>query len=183
MNSALKMILRGAAIAAAYVLLTYLLPVLAFGEIQLRIAEALTITPFFWVEAIPGLTIGCLISNILWSPFGLVDWVLGSIATLIAAMLTYWLRKTKNIWIAAIPPVIVNAVIVGFYVSVLLGFTNSSNILSGEGIFKILFENFKLNSYLLAVLWIGLGESITVYALGVPFGIALQKTGATDEFH
>lgn len=180
MNTALKMILRGSAIAAAYVLLTALLPVLAFGPIQLRVAEALTIMPFFWVEAIPGLAIGCLLSNVLWSPFGLVDWVLGTLATLIAAMLTYWLRKTKNIWIAAIPPVVINTLVVGFYVSVLVGFFDLGMPSGGSG-FTVLFENFKLTAYLATALWIGLGEGIAVYALGVPFGIALQKMGATDE--
>ncbi len=180
MNTALKMILRGSAIAAAYVLLTAPLTVLAFGQIQLRVAEALTIMPFFWVEAIPGLAIGCLLSNILWSPFGLVDWVLGTLATLIAAILTYWLRRTKNIWIAAIPPVVVNALVVGFYISVLAGFLDLG-LPTGGGAFTALFENFKLTAYLVTALWISLGEGVAVYALGVPFGIALQKMGATNE--
>ena len=106
-------IAQAAMIAALYVVLTYFINAfnLASGAIQVRISEALTILPVFTPAAIPGLFIGCLLSNTL---TGCVIWdiVFGSMATLIAAVGTYLLRNTKFIF--TLPPVIANAVIVPF---------------------------------------------------------------------
>ncbi len=106
-------ICQGAMIAAVYVVLTYVANALglANGAIQIRFSEALCILPIFTPAAIPGLFVGCLLSNIL---TGCVIWdiVFGSIATLLGAIGTYLLRKTKFIF--TLPPVISNAVIVPF---------------------------------------------------------------------
>ena len=93
------------------------LPFLSYGSIQLRISEALTILPLFFPEAVVGLFIGCLISNILGN--GILDIVFGSLATLIAGILTYIVGKTvKNttlkFLLGAFPPVIINAIVVPF---------------------------------------------------------------------
>ena len=108
-----KTMTQAALIAALYVVLTFVANAmgLASGAIQIRLSEALTILPCFTPAAIPGLFIGCLISNIL---VGSVIWdiVFGSLATLIGAIGTHYLRKRK--WLSPLPPIISNAVIVPF---------------------------------------------------------------------
>lgn len=99
-------------IAAIYVALTYMFAPFSFGEIQIRIAEALTILPIFTPAAIPGLFIGCLIGNILGGAI-LPDIIFGSLATLLGALFTYQLRN-KSPLLAPIPPITANIIIVPF---------------------------------------------------------------------
>lgn len=107
-------IAQAAIIAAMYVALTMLSNAvgLASGVIQVRISEALCILPFFTPVAIPGLFVGCLISNIL---AGGVIWdvIFGSLATLIGAVGTYLLRRV-SMWLAPVPPIVSNMLIVPF---------------------------------------------------------------------
>ena len=103
---------HAAMIAAIYVVLTYVFAPFSFGEVQIRIAEALTILPVFTPAAIPGLFIGCLVGNILGGAI-LPDIIFGSIATLIGAIFTYLLRD-KNKVLAVLPPIISNTIIVPF---------------------------------------------------------------------
>lgn len=103
---------QGAMIAAIYVVLTLVFAPFSYGEVQVRISEALTILPLFTPAAIPGLFVGCLISNILGGCV-LPDIVFGSLATLIGAIGTYMLRK-QNKFLAPLPPIIANALIVPF---------------------------------------------------------------------
>lgn len=103
---------QAAMIAAIYVVLTYIFAPFSFGEVQVRIAEALTILPVFTPAAIPGLFIGCLIGNILGGAI-LPDIVMGSIATLIGAFFTYQLRDKKS-FLAPVPPITANVIIVPF---------------------------------------------------------------------
>lgn len=104
---------QAAMIAALYVVLTFIAN--AFGlanyAIQIRFSEALTILPYFTPAAIPGLFIGCLLSNIL-TGCALLDIVFGSIATLIGAVFVYAIRKYK--WLTPLPPIISNAIIIPF---------------------------------------------------------------------
>ncbi len=108
MKSTTKSLVKIAVIAALYAAVTLSLPMLSYGGLQFRVSEALTILPFFFWEAIPGLFIGCIIANI---PMGPMDMVLGSAATLVAAVLTYSLRKAPKAF-GFLPPVIVNALVV-----------------------------------------------------------------------
>lgn len=108
-KNAIRSICLSAMIAAAYAALTMALPMLSYGPVQLRFSEALTVLPFFFPEAIPGLFLGCAIANLL-SAFGIVDVVFGSLATLLAAL---WTARLKNPWLAPLPPVICNMVIIG----------------------------------------------------------------------
>ena len=103
----------GAVIAALYVVLTYLsnLLVIASGVIQVRLSEILTVMPIFTPAAIPGLFVGCLFANIL-TGCALWDIVFGSLATLLGAIGTYFLRR-HNV-LALVPPILSNAVIVPF---------------------------------------------------------------------
>ncbi|MBR7017147.1 MAG: QueT transporter family protein [Lachnospiraceae bacterium] len=102
-------ITHAAAIAAIYVVLTLIFAPISYGEVQVRISEALTILPFFTPAAIPGLFIGCLIANFLGGSI-ILDVIFGSIATLIGAAGTYLLRNNR--WLTPLPPIISNTIIV-----------------------------------------------------------------------
>ena len=88
----------GAVIAALYTVLTLALPVLSFGPIQFRLAEGMTVLAWLCPEAIPGLTLGCFLSNLIGSPYAL-DWIMGTLATLIAAL---WTAHVPKRWMAPI---------------------------------------------------------------------------------
>lgn len=111
-NKKILFITQGAVIAALYVVLTYLAHLLGLdsGVIQVRFSEALTILPAFTPAAIPGLFIGCVVSNLI---NGAVIWdvIFGSLATLLGAIFTYMLRK-KSKWLAPLPPIIANTLII-----------------------------------------------------------------------
>ena len=128
-NKKVLLIVQAALIAAIYVVLTYFISAfnLASGAIQVRISEALTILPVFTPAAIPGLFIGCLLSNLLTGCMPL-DVVFGSLATLIGACGTYALRKNK--WLAPLPPIIANTLIVPFVLRFAYG---------SEGVFAMFF--------------------------------------------
>lgn len=104
-------ITQAAMIAAIYVVLTVVFAPFGFGEVQVRIAEALTILAYFTPAAIPGLFIGCIIGNALGGAI-LIDVIFGSIATLIGAIFSYLLRKNK--YLVPLPPILANTIIVPF---------------------------------------------------------------------
>ena len=116
---------QSAAIAALYVVLTLFANALGLANysIQVRFSEALTILPVFIPAAIPGLFIGCLLSNIL---TGCILWdiILGPVATLLGALGTYLLRR-KPKWIATIPPILSNTLIIPFVLSFAYKFEGS----------------------------------------------------------
>ena len=111
MNKKTAMMCQAAMIAAIYVVLTVFVNAfgLANGAIQIRISEALCILPIFTPAAIPGLFVGCLISNTA-TGCAVFDIIFGSLETLIGAIGTYYLRKTKFIF--TLPPVLANTVVV-----------------------------------------------------------------------
>ena len=124
-----------------YAELTLVLAPISYGPVQFRISEALTLLPYFIPEAVPGLFAGCFFANFL-GGYGLPDMIFGSIATLIAAVLT---RKSKNIYFAALWPVIANMLVIGVMLHVLLNVP-----LVGTCIY------------------VGLGEAGACYVVGVP---------------
>ncbi|MCE5343651.1 MAG: QueT transporter family protein [Eubacteriales bacterium] len=140
-----------AIIAALYAAITLLFAPISYGPVQFRVSEALTMLPVFFPQAIPGLTLGCLIANLLGSatPW---DIVFGTLATLLAALFTRRLRK--NLWVAAAAPVAFNAVIIGL----VLHFTLAD---------ALLFPT---------MLSVGLGEAVVLYALGIPMILALRRS-------
>ena len=103
-----------AVIGALYAALTLLLAPISYGPIQLRLSEALTLLPMLLPQAVPGLFVGCLIANLYTGM--LTDIIFGSLATLLAAVGTYLLRKKPIL--AAACPVVSNGVIVGLVLSV-----------------------------------------------------------------
>lgn len=146
-------ITQAAIIVALYVVLTLVISAfnLASGAIQVRISEALTILPFFTPAAIPGLTIGCFISNLVTGCMPL-DVVFGSLATLLGAIGTWLLRKNK--WLAPLPPIIANTIIVPFVLVYVYGL---------EGAIPFF------------MLTVGAGEVISCYILGMILLFALYK--------
>lgn len=143
----IRFIAEAAVIAAMYASLTILIPG-GSGQIQIRVAEALTVLAFFTPAAIPGLFVGCLTANIFIG-FGIYDIVFGSLASLIAAFLTH---KMPSKLLAPLPPVVVNAVIVAFVL------------------------NATLNVPLLATMgFVALGEVVACYGLGYPLMLFLEK--------
>lgn len=102
---------QAAVITAIYVVLVFIFQYSSFGPVQFRIAEALTVLPYFTPAAIPGVTLGCFLSAILFGA-DILDIVFGSLATLIAAILSYNLRFNK--FLVPIPPIVVNAIIIPF---------------------------------------------------------------------
>ena len=109
MNKRTLYVTQAAVIAAIYVVLVFVFQYSSFGPIQFRIAEALTILPYFTAAAIPGVTIGCLLSNLLFRA-DLLDVVFGTAATFIAAYLSYQLKDNK--FLVPIPPILINAIII-----------------------------------------------------------------------
>ena len=112
-SSKIIYITQAALIAAIYTVLTMIAAGfdLASGAIQVRFSEALTIMPFFTPAAIPGLTIGCLLSNLL-TGCALPDIIFGSLATFLGAVGSYALRRNR--WLCALPPIISNMLIIPF---------------------------------------------------------------------
>ena len=142
---------QAAMIAALYVVLTYITNLLglASGTIQVRFSEALCILPVFTPAAIPGLFIGCLISNLITG--GIIwDIIFGSIATLLGALGTYFLRKKKFVY--TLPPVIANIIIVPLVLRYGYGFTT---VYKGVDI-----------SLLFNAVTVGIGEIISICVLG-----------------
>ena len=106
-----RFITEGAVIAALYVVLTLVFAPISFGPVQVRIAEALAILPFFTPAAVPGLFVGCLIANFMGE--GVIwDVVFGSLATLLGAWGGYKLRSNR--WLVPVPTVISNTLIIPF---------------------------------------------------------------------
>ena len=141
MRDKISLVTRGAVVAALYAALTLIFQPISYGPYQVRVSEALTLTPALWPEAIPGLFVGCFIANVL-GGYGPWDIFLGSAATLFAAFLT---RKAKNDFLAAASPVVVNALVVGLYMSRVTGMPT-----------------------LMWILNVGLGETIACFVLGIP---------------
>lgn len=104
-----KFLAQSGLIAALYTAITIIFAPISFGVVQFRISEALTVLPFFTLSAVPGVTVGCLISNIILGAHWM-DIIFGTLATLIGAILSYKLRRWP--YLVCLPPIISNAVIV-----------------------------------------------------------------------
>ncbi|WP_251860989.1 QueT transporter family protein [Clostridium sp. Marseille-Q2269] len=153
-NKRISKLVFSAVIAAIYTVLTLLLAPISYGQIQVRVSEALTLLPFLSSYSIWGVFLGCIIANIIGGN-GIIDVVFGSMATLIAAILTYYIGKSNlkfKKYLAPLPPIIINAVVIGF----------------------ILNYTLKL-PLLLSMMWVGLGEAISCYILGLLLISIIEK--------
>lgn len=154
-NKKLVFICQAAVIAALYVVLTYVFSAFASGVIQVRVSETLTILPAFTPAAIPGLVIGCLLSNTL-TGCVLLDIIFGSVATLIGALGSYALRR--HTWLVPIPPIVSNMIIVPFVLRYAYGATDAFPFM---------------------IATVGAGEIISCYLLGMILYGALKKVNHT----
>ncbi len=144
----IRFIAQAAIIASMYVALTYLFAPISSGLMQVRISEALTVLPYFTPAAIPGLFVGCLISNIIVGN-GAIDIIFGSLATLVAAFLSY---KMPRRWLVPLPSVVVNAIVVGYILHVVLEIP-----------------------FFVTMGWVALGQTISCYLLGYILMLALER--------
>ena len=147
-------------IAALYAVLAYFASIfgIAYGPIQCRFSVALCVLPFLFPAATPGLFVGCLVANLL-SPYGALDIIFGSLATLLAAV---WTQHTHHKWLAPLPPVLCNAVIVGAVISFQqTGFTGA---FAGAFVYN--------------AVTVGVGEAIACYVLGGVLLTVLPKVPA-----
>lgn len=150
-----KYLVRAAVIAAIYAGVTYLLKPISYGPVQIRISEALTLLPILESCAVLGLFVGCLVANILG---GLGPWDIygGSLITLIAAYVT---SKMKNPILGSIPPILFNAFGVSYYLSMIYNLP-----------------------YWPTVLYIGVGQSISILGVGIPLFYAIKRAGLITFF-
>lgn len=167
--------LIAAVYAACTLVALLLLQGLAWGPVQFRISEALTVLAVLTPAAVPGLTIGCVIANLAamvingTGALGLLDVVFGSAATLIGAL---WCRKfAENPKVAILGPVLANAIIVPAYLPILL---------QGLGFYTIPFTTISLDGaylpmYLFGLVATGIGEAAVIYILGTPLLAALRR--------
>jgi len=144
---------QGAIIAAVYALLTIFLAPISSGLIQCRVSEAMSVLPYFTFSAVPGLFIGCLIANLLVGA-PIYDVIFGSLATLLAAYITYAMRKHVSKYLAPLPSVVVNALVVGW----LLTYVYEVGV-----------------DYWIAVGYVAIGQAIACFALGIPLMRLLER--------
>ena len=171
---------RVGVIAAAYAACTLIallfLGSLAWGPIQFRVSEALCVLALFTPAAIPGLTLGCVIANVMnivisgTGMLGMLDVVFGSLATFVGALFTWTMRRHPLVALAG--PVLANALIVPAYLPLLL---------QGVGFYTIPFTTISLDNswlfmYLFGLVTTGVGEAVIMYVLGYPLARSLAKT-------
>ncbi len=152
-NKALRQLVYGAVTAALYVVLTELstLAGISSGIIQFRLSEMLCVLPAFFPSAIPALTIGCLISNIL-AGATVVDMIFGTLATLIGAIGAYLLRRYR--YLIPLPTVAANVIILPF-------------------VLRFLYDFPWAHAYFTLTIFIG--EAVCAYALGILLHRTLYK--------
>lgn len=157
-KSNIHTIMKLSIIAGLYVVLTYALSFISFGEVQFRVAEILMLLCFFNKKYSVALIIGCFIAN-LFSPYGLPDIIFGTLATALAC-LGLGLFKGKHLWIASLMVSIAN-IIVGIEIS--------------------LINNLPFPASLLTIFWVFLGEFVVTSLVGVPLFKILMKNETFKE--
>jgi len=144
---------RGAIIAAVYALLTIFLAPISSGLIQCRVSEAMSVLPYFTFSAVPGLFVGCALANLLMGASA-YDVVFGSLATLLAAYITYLMRNRVSKYLAPLPSVVVNALVVGALLTYVYG----------VGV-----------SYWVAAGYVAIGQAIACFGIGLPLMKLLER--------
>ena len=165
-NRNIRRIAFAGVIAALYAALTVAVAPIAYGPLQFRIAEALCILPFFFPAAVPGLFVGCVIANLI-SPYGMLDVVVGSVASLLAGLCTMQISKAGRERLpvkvlACLPPVVFNAIFIGALIAwFMVGFDEAGAFFAAFAIMG---------------LQVGFGQLVVLYILGLPLMIYLPKS-------
>lgn len=148
-----KKLALSAVVGAAYLVLTIAFLPISFGPVQCRISEALCVLPFYFPSTAWGLFVGCLLSNLI-GGYGILDLVCGSLATLLAALCT---AKIRIKWLAPLPPVVWNGVVIG----AMLAYVGApSNFWGAFGLYGV---------------QVAAGELAACYILGLPLLLVLPK--------
>lgn len=159
MKKSIRLILHAAVVAALYAALTLLpgISAVSYGPVQFRIAEALMLSCLYSPAAIAGVSVGCLLANLFSPAPHILDLVFGTLATLLAGATTYFLRCyfIKHKWLAPVPTIIFNSLIVGSYLP-FIGL--------GQGV-----------AVWLCIGTVAVGEAVVCYALGLPLTVMLEK--------
>ena len=155
MNKKVLFLTQAAVIAAIYVVLIYAFQWSSFGYIQVRVAEVLTVLPYFTPAAIPGVTIGCFLSNLL-TGADILDIVFGTLATFLGAVLSYKLRRNK--FLVPIPPILANTIIMPWVIRFAYGNAQSIPFM---------------------MLTVGIGEVLAIGVLGLILITALEPYAHT----
>lgn len=171
-NTGTRQIAIGGLIAAAYVALGVALAPLSFGAIQVRLAEVLTLLPLFTPFAAAGVTVGCLITNIIGlamgaNIIGVYDILFGTAATFIAAVITYRCRRLtiRDVpVVSALAPVVINAVVVGAELTV---------VMSANG--------FEPGIFVFNLISVGAGQAVACLVIGLPLVQYLKKSGLAEK--
>ena len=152
-----RQLTTAAVVGALYAALTLLSSAfgIAFGPIQFRVSEALCVLPFLLPETAWGLFVGCWVANLI-SPYGALDMVVGSLATLLAAL---WTAKCRRKWMAPVPPVLCNAILVGAVIA-----------WQQSGSAETFLPLFGFN-----MVSVGLGEAVVCFVLGLLLLRVLEK--------
>ena len=150
-NKKIRYLTNAAVIAALYVALTALFAPISFWAVQFRVSEALCVLPYFTSAAIPGVSIGCLIANlVLGAPVW--DVIFGTLATLIGAVGSYLLRRHK--WLVPIPPIAANVMIIPWVLKYAYAAEDAVPFM---------------------MLTVGIGEVLAIYVLGMALLLALER--------
>lgn len=168
----LRQMVFAALIAAVYAAVTLALSPISYGNIQIRLSEALTLLPVVFAPSVAGITLGCFLANLFGAMMGLnilgyLDCVIGTLATFLAAVLT---RKMAHIqikgipWLSVLMPVLVNMVFIGAELA------------------YALMPNAFLEGFILFGLEVGIGEFIAVAVFGIPLVKALKESKLKDRF-
>lgn len=144
---------RAAIISAIYAILTISLAPISSGLIQCRVAEALSVLPYFTFSAVPGLFIGCFLANLL-TGAPIYDVVFGSLATLLASYITYVLRRRVPGFLAPLPSVVINALVIG----ALLTYVYDAGV-----------------CYWIAAGYVAIGQAIACFVIGLPLMSLLTR--------
>lgn len=162
-----KKMVNIAMIGALYAVITLAISPIAYGPVQFRVSEMLTVLPLFTPLAIPGLTLGCVLSNLIGAlmglnPTGYIDALIGSLATLIAAIMSYYIGKSSKTWVkyafVPLPPVIINALIIGAELTFLFN--------GGEAFAK---------AYVANATSVFIGQFTICYTLGILLMVTLNR--------
>ncbi|MCL2379683.1 MAG: QueT transporter family protein [Coriobacteriia bacterium] len=166
--------------ATVTLLVLYFMQFFAWGPVQFRLSEALTVLPLFFSAAVPGLALGTLLANLINAAMtgsgalGMLDVVFGTLATLLGALWTYRLRR-RSIALALAGPVLFNALIVPAYLPTIMAAMGYLEVFYDQSFLGVTASSSFIYMYLFGVLTVGFGQLVIVYGLGLPLAKAMPR--------